>query len=161
MAVDYFLKIDSIDGEATDEKHKGELHIESFSFGVSQMGTSGHGGGLGGGKANFQDFNFVLKNEKASPKLLLACATGQHIKSAVLTARKAGGKQEDYLKYTFSDLLISSYQTGGSSSGEEGPMDQCSFNYVKLETEYRAQKSDGTLEGPVKAGYDLKKNVKV
>jgi len=162
MAVtDFFLKIDGIEGESADDKHKGEIDLESWSWGETQSGTSAGGGGGGGGKVHMQDFHFVMKVNKATPKLILACASGEHIKSAILTCRKAGGQQEEYLKYTFSDLLISSYQTGGSGGSGVIPTEQISFNYSKVEVEYKEQKADGTLGGAVKAGWDLKANKKV
>ena len=97
---------------------------------------------------------------KATPKLMQACATGQHIPEAVLTCRKAGGEQQEFLKIKFTDLLVSSYQMGGSD-GEVVPIDQCSLNYSKIEFEYKEQQTDGSLSGAIKAGYDLKKNVKI
>ncbi|HUS06619.1 MAG TPA: type VI secretion system tube protein Hcp [Bryobacteraceae bacterium] len=160
-AVDYFLKITGIDGESQDSKHKGEIEVESFSWGETQAGTSHGGGGGGAGKVVMQDFHFVMRVNKASPKLLLACANGEHIKEATLVCRKAGKEQQEFLKYKFTDLLVSSFQTGGSSHGDVVPMDQISFNYSKIEYEYKEQKADGTLSGPIKAGYDLKSNKSV
>jgi type VI secretion system secreted protein Hcp len=84
---------------------------------------------------------------------LLACARGDHIKSAVLTCRKAGKEQREFLKYTFTDLLVSSFQTGGSS---DTPMDQISMNFTTILAEYAEQKPTGELKGTIKAGYDLK-----
>ena len=159
--VDYFLKLDGIDGESQDSKHKGEIEIESFSFGATQSGTSSHGGGAGAGKVQLQDFHFVMKINKASPKLFLACATGEHIKKAVLTERKAGKEQQEFMKITFTDLLVTSFQTGGSSSGNILPTEQIALNFAKIELEYKEQKADGTLGGPIKTGYDLKANKKV
>ena len=159
--VDYFLKIDGIQGESADAKHKGEIDVESWSWGESQGGTMAFGGGGGAGKVSMQDFHFVMKVNKATPKLLIACATGEHIKKAELTCRKAGKEQQEFLKYTFTDILISSYQTGGAASGSVIPNDQISFNYAKIEVEYKEQKPDGTLGGPVKVGYDVKSNKKV
>jgi len=155
--VDYFLKIDSIPGESQDSKHKDEIQLESWSFGGTQGGTMAFGGGGGAGKVQMQDFHFVMKNCKASPKLFLAMTNGQHIKNAILVCRKAGKEQQEYLKYTFTDLLISSFQTSGSGSSDVLPMDQISFNFSEIESEYREQNQDGTLKGPVKMGYDLKK----
>ena len=157
-AVDYFLKLDGIEGESFDSKHKGEIDIESWSWGESQTGTHAGGGGGGAGKVVMQDFHFVMKVNKASPKLLLACATGQHIKEAVLLCRKAGKEQQEFLKIKFSDCLVSSYQTGGSGGASIIPMDQISLNFSKLEYEYKEQKPDGSLGGAVKAGYNLKEN---
>src|SRR5262245_21908485 len=156
--VDYFLKLDGIEGESQDAKHKGEIDVESWSWGETQTGTSSAGGGGGAGKVQMADFHFVMKVNKASPKLLLACATGEHIKKAVLTCRKAGKEQQEFVKFTFTDLLVSSYQTGGTSSGSVVPNDQISLNYAKIEYEYKEQKADGSLGGPVKVGYDLKAN---
>ncbi len=154
--VDYFLKLDGIPGESNDSKHKQEIEIESFSWGATQSGTASHGGGLGGGRVNMQDFHFVMRINKSSPKLMLACAQGDHIKTAVLTCRKAGKEQQEYLKITFSDLMVSSYQTGGSGGQSVVPIDQISLNYTKIEIEYKEQKPDGSLGGAIKAWYDMK-----
>jgi len=156
--VDYFLKLDGIDGESHDSKHKGSIDVESWSWGETQSGTHSGGGGGGAGKVSMQDFHFVMKVNKASPKLFLACADGEHIKKAVLTCRKAGKEQQEFLKVTMSDLLVSSFQTGGSGQSDIVPTDQISLNYSKIEFEYKEQKPDGTLGGSVKAGYDLKAN---
>jgi type VI secretion system secreted protein Hcp len=162
MAVDYFLKIDGIDGESKDAKHKNEIDIESFSLGESQVGTSHSGGGSGGGKVNMQDPQFTSKYmSKASPKLFLACANGEHIKKAVLICRRAGKEQQEYLKWTFSDLLISSYHSAGHSGGDGLPTESFSLNFTKIEFEYKEQKPDGTLGGSTQAGYDVGANQKV
>lgn len=160
-AVDYFLKIDGIAGESTDAKHKGEIDIESWSWGATNAGSHATGGGGGAGKVSMQDFHFVMRENKASPILMLACATGQHIKSAQLTCRKAGTEQQEFLTIKFSDLLVSSYQTGGSAHGDIIPQDQISLNFSKIEYEYKPQKADGTLDSPSKAGWDVKANKKV
>ena len=160
-AVDYFLKIEGIEGESQDHKHKGTIDIESWSWGASQAGTHGGGGGGGAGKVAMQDFHFVMKISKASPKLMLACATGEHIKKATLVCRKAGSEQQEYMKVDMTDLLVSSYQTGGSGASSHVPVDQVSINFAKIEIEYKEQKPDGTLGGAVKAGYDVKANKKV
>lgn len=155
--VDYFLKIDGIPGESTDDKHKNEIDVESWSWGESQTGSSAGGGGGGAGKVHMNDFQFLMKVNKASPKLFLTCANGAHIKEALLTCRKAGKEQQEYLKFKFTDLLISSYQTGGSA-GAVIPTDQIAFNFAKIEFEYYPQKPDGSLDAKVVQWYDLKAN---
>jgi type VI secretion system secreted protein Hcp len=159
-AVDYFLKLKGIDGEATDHKHKAEIDVESFSWGATNAGTHTGGGGGGAGKVSMQDFHFVMKHNKASPKLMQACAAGEHIGEGLLTCRKAGGDQQEFLTVKMTDLLISSYQTGGSH-GDVVPMDQISLNFSKIEWEYKEQKADGSLGGAVKAGWNVKENKKV
>ena len=160
-AVDYFLKIDGIEGESHDDKHKNEIHIDSFSWSEKQSGTHMAGGGGGAGKVAMGDFHFTMKVNKASPKLMLACANGDHIKEAVLVCRKAGHTAQEFYKITLSDILVSSYQVSGSGHGDLIPNDQITLNYSKIEFEYKEQKQDGTLGGAVKAGWDLKSNTKV
>jgi type VI secretion system secreted protein Hcp len=159
-ATDYFLKIDGIDGESTDAKHKGSIDLESWNWGATNAGSHASGSGGGSGKVAMQDFHFVMKHCKASPKLMLACATGEHLKKATLVCRKAGKDQQEYLKVTLTDCLVSSYQTGGSTGGVV-PTDSLSLNFAKIEKEYKEQRPDGSLAGAVKAGYDVKANVKI
>jgi type VI secretion system secreted protein Hcp len=155
-AVDYFLKIDGIEGESQDQKHKNEIQLESWSFGETNHGTYAYGGGGGAGKVKMEDFHFTMKTNKASPKLFLACADGEHIKSALLTARKAGKDQQEYLKITFSDLLVSSFQTSGSGGSDIVPVESISLNFAKIKFQYQEQKADGTLGGATVAEVDLK-----
>ena len=115
--VDYFLKIDGIEGESRDDKHKDEIEIESFSWGETQTGGFAVGGGAGAGKVSMQDFYFTMLVNKASPALFLACAQGDHIKNAILTCRKAGKKPAepvDFMKVTMNPVLVSSFQIGGT-----------------------------------------------
>ena len=155
--VDYFLKIKDIEGESGDSKHKNEIDIEAWSWGENNSGSHSYGGGGGAGKVSMHDFNFTMRVNKASPKLLLACASGQHIKEALLTCRKAGKEQQEYLKIKFTDLLVSSFQTGGSN-GDVVPVDQIALNFAKIEYEYYPQKDDGTLGSKVPVHWNLKEN---
>jgi type VI secretion system secreted protein Hcp len=159
VAVDYFIKFDGIKGESTDAKHKDEIDVESWSWGETHPGPpGGAGGGAGAGKVSMQDFQFIMKWNKASPNLMKACATGQHIKMATLTARKAGKGQQDYLTFKLHDVLVSSFQTGGSEATDFPPTDQVSLNFAKIEVEYKPEKSDGSLGAGVLFRYDLKTN---
>jgi type VI secretion system secreted protein Hcp len=157
--VDYFLKIDGIEGESTDDRHKGEIEIESFSWGATQTGGAAHGGGGGAGKVSMQDFNLTKRVSKASPTLFLSCATGQHLKQAVLIGRKAGENQQEFLKYTLTDVLISSYQEQGTA-GDELPVDSFSLDFAKIEFQVTTQRPDGSAGDVVKASWDRKLNKK-
>lgn len=159
MAFDYFLKLEGIDGESTDDKHKDWIEIDSFSWGLGQIigedGTRPTGAGGGAGKVQVQDFNFVKKIDKSSPVLMLSCATGQHMKEGVLIGRKAGEKPLEYLKIKLTDILISGYQTGGSA-GDVVPTDQFSLNFAKIEFSYTPQDPRGGEGKTVTTTYDLK-----
>jgi type VI secretion system secreted protein Hcp len=157
VAIDYFLKIDGVAGESADNKHKGEIELESFSWGETSTGGGPGGGGGGSGKVQIQDLVVTMHVSKASPTLMLACATGKHHKEAVLTARKAGKAQQEFLIFKFKDLIVTSYNTGGSEASDI-LLDQASLGFSRIQMEYRPQKPDGSLDTPVKAGWDVKNN---
>jgi type VI secretion system secreted protein Hcp len=154
MAVDYFLLISGVEGESTDAKHKGWIDVESWSWGEVQSGSSGSGSGAGAAKVAFQDLHFVSKVSKASPALFLACASGEHFKQAKLAGRKAGKGQQEFLTWTFSDVRVSSYQTGGAEASDTA-LDQISLKVSKAQITYSA------VTPPITAGWDSKTNTKV
>jgi len=160
MAVDMFLKLDGIKGEATDKTHKDDIDVLAWSWGVANAhGAVGKGGGAG--KANFQDLSFTKYVDKASSQLHMSCATGKHIAKGELFVRKAGGEQLEYIKITLTDCLISSVSTGGSG-GEERLTENVTLSYSKFEFGYQPQNAKGGKEGgEMKWGYDLKLNQKV
>jgi type VI secretion system secreted protein Hcp len=157
---DMFLKIDGVEGESLDDSHKKEIELLSFSFGASQPGSAGHGGGSGVGKVQVHDFSFSKYFDKASPKLFEACATGKHTPKVTLTCRKAGGSQQEYLKVVLTEVLVSSIQNSGSG-GDSLPTESVTLNFSKIEIEYKPQDEKGGLGGVVKAGWDLSANKKV
>lgn len=135
-AVDYFLKLDGIDGESTDRAHKGELDVLSFSWGVSNQGSSTGGGG-GAGKVSVHDISITKSVDKSSPKLMVHCATGKHIKSATLTVRRSANREGrngvEYLVITLEDCLISSYQISGDGGGTAEKI-ELSFSKLTMKT---------------------------
>jgi type VI secretion system secreted protein Hcp len=148
MAFDAFLKIEGIEGESTDKIHPGEIEISSFSWGVENTATASGGGG-GTGKATPQDFHFNSSVSKASPSLMLACATGRHFQKATLTCRKAGTTSlaAEFIKIRLEDCLISSYDTGGTANIDEGgPTDQFSINFAKIDFLYTVLKTGEMVE---------------
>ena len=159
MAVSIFARIGTIKGESQDAKHVDEIEVSSWAWGVSQSGPMAQGGGGGRSKASFSDLNFTHQLDKASPLLMLACATGQHIKDATITVRKAGEGQQEYLVVTMTDLLVTSVSTSGSDG--ETPMESVSLAFAKVDLEYRPQKPDGALDAGVHFKYDLKANKEV
>lgn len=159
MAADYFLQITGIAGESTDAKHKNWIDVEAWSWGETNPQPVSAGSGSAAGKVQMQDFNFTTRVSKASPALFLACATGQHMKEAKLAAVKAGAMQQEFLTWTFSDVLVSGYQTAGA--GGDLVMDQVSLSFSKIKVEYKAQKADGSLDTAIVAGWDKKANKKV
>ena len=157
MAFDMFAKIGDIKGESRDAKHKDEIDVLSWSWGVSHSGSVTHGGGGGAGKATFQDFNFTHRTDKASPLLMKSCATGTHIPEATITVRKAGKGQQDYLIIKMTDVLITSVALG-TPGDEPSGAENVTLQTAKVDLEYKAQKPDGSLDAGLHFTYDIKAN---
>ena len=144
MAVDMFLKLAGIKGESTDRKHRDEIDVLSFSFGISRV--SGGGTAAGSGKAQFQDFRFVHNVDTASPDFFDHACSGKSIEDGVFTVARTGGVKEggDYYKITFENIFISSVSP---ASNGDAPQEQVSLNFAGFKVEARRQRPDGSL-GP-------------
>jgi type VI secretion system secreted protein Hcp len=159
---DYFLKVDGIAGESTDAQHPGEIELNSYAWskndipGLEQSGTTGSGGGGGAGKVQGHDIFFTTNVSKASPQLMLATANGKHIKEAVLSVRKAGKTQQQFMVIKLTDVLVSSYRTTGQD--QKLPADEFSLTFAKIEFSYIPQKADGSADTPVIGTWDFKEN---
>jgi type VI secretion system secreted protein Hcp len=147
MAFDAFLKIDGIDGESTDKTHPNEIEISSFSWGVANTGDGSTGSGGGTGKAALQDFSFSMATSKASPNLMLACASGKHLSQAALTLRRGGF---EFVKIRLADCLVSSYQLAGdntsASEDPNSPHDSMTIRFDKIEFLYAVQRTGETID---------------
>jgi type VI secretion system secreted protein Hcp len=154
---DYFLKIDGIKGESQDDKHKDEIHVSSFSFGVTNTGTGGSNLGSGGGRANVQDLHFTKVVDQASPNLFLACATGKHFDTATVTVRRAGETPQEYLVYDLEEVFVSSISISGHEGGGIA-QESCSLNFSKVTLTYTPQNPDGSPGAANPKSYDVKAN---
>jgi type VI secretion system secreted protein Hcp len=159
MSQDMFLMLDGIKGESMDDKHKGEIDIDSFSWGLAQEGSGHRGGGSGTGKVDIHDINISKHVDKSSPTLQLACANGKHIAKGKLTLRKAGENPLDYLTIDLESILVSSYQIS-YATGSEVPSEVISLNFVKVKTEYWTQSDKGAKGENANFSWDVAKNVK-
>ena len=161
MAMDMFIKIKDIPGESKDKAHKDEIDVLAWSWGASNSGTQGVGGGGSAGKVNMQDISFTKYIDKSSPKLLLSVCNGVHIPEATLTVRKAGGTAPiEYYVIKITDLIVTSVSTGGSG-GEDKLTENVTLNFAKIGVAYKEQDEKGAQKGgDVTAGWDIKQNVK-
>jgi len=154
MASDIFAKLGDIKWESLDDKHKGEIEVLSYSWGVTNAGSMAHGSGGGEGKATFHDMSFTHLVDKASPVLMQTCATGTHLKEATITHRKSGKGQQEYLVVKMNDVIVTGVSHGGSHEGST--MENVSLAFGKVALKYKPQKADGSLEAGVFFKYDLK-----
>jgi len=158
MALDMFMKLTDIKGESVDSKKKEEIDVLAWSWGMSQSGTTHMGGGGGAGKANFQDISFTKYVDSASNALMTALAKGTHVTEAVLTCRKAGAGQQDYIVITMKEVIITSVSTGGSG-GEDRLTENVTLNFAEVKFEYTPQDGKGTVAGAKTFAWNIAENI--
>ncbi|TAH43467.1 MAG: type VI secretion system tube protein Hcp [Betaproteobacteria bacterium] len=157
MAVDMFIKIGDIEGESTDGKHEKEVDVLSWSWGMSQSGTTHMGGGGGSGKVSVQDISITKYVDAATHALIKACCDGTHYPEAKLTVRKAGKEALEYIKLTMKEVIVTSVSTGGSG-GEDRLTESISLNFAEFKLEYTPQNPDGTGGSAKEACWNIAKN---
>ncbi|HEY7292838.1 MAG TPA: type VI secretion system tube protein Hcp [Vicinamibacterales bacterium] len=156
MASDIFAKLGDIKGESLDDKHKDEIEVLSYSWGVTNSGTMLAAGGAAAGRATFKDISIVHRVDKSSPLLMQACATGVHLKDATITQRKAGKGQQEFLVIKMNDVIITSVSP--QSAGPDGLTETVALAFAKIAVQYTPQKADGSLDAALQFKYDLKAN---
>jgi type VI secretion system secreted protein Hcp len=142
-ASDMFLKLSGIKGESLDDKHKGEIDVLSWSWGMS-TGTGKVKRGTIAPQC-IQDLQLTKFTDSASPQLIMAGVLGQAAKEGTLTMRKAGKEQQEFLIIKMSDVLVTSYQTGGVAGNESNLVDHVTLQFSRIEGEYKQQRPDGSL----------------
>ena len=150
-AGDMFFKVKGakhgqITGEAQDDKHKGEIEVLSWSWGM--QGKSSVGGGTATGKATMRELRIVKKVDKASTALMSALRTNEVIKEGILTLRKTGTSKIEYLKITIQDGRVMGLDVeAGDDSGTATLLERVSFSFNKISVEYTPQGGDGMPQG--------------
>lgn len=146
-----FLKVKGakhgdIVGESQDQKHKNEIEVLSWSWGM--QGKSAIGGGVATGKATMRELHIVKNVDKASTALMSALRTNEQIKEGVLTLRKTGGSKLEYMKITINDGRVMSLDVqAGDDSGGSTLIEKVSFSFNKINVEYTPQGGDGQPQG--------------
>jgi type VI secretion system secreted protein Hcp len=138
--VRYFLRLEGIPGESTVEGHEGEIELLSLSWGLHAPEAPSYEGGAGrSGRVEVDRLTALAETSVASPRLLGACATGQHISTATLTGWRddeTGERRQDFLVITLSDVLVSGYQLEGGAGGE--PEDEVVLSFSRIQVEIEA-----------------------
>jgi type VI secretion system secreted protein Hcp len=159
MAIDAFLKFEpEVKGESPVKGFENQLQLLSWSWGMSQTGTTHDGKGGGGGKVNVQDLSISKFVDQSSAPLILALCTGKHYDKVTMTLRKAGGSPLAYLVVELTEVIVTSASMGGSG-GEDRQTDSFTLNFAKFSYKYQPQKKDGSKDGgEITATYDIAAN---
>ncbi|HXJ84279.1 MAG TPA: type VI secretion system tube protein Hcp [Candidatus Methylomirabilis sp.] len=156
MAENMWLKIDGCKGEANDDKHKDEIDVESYSWGMTHPVHSA-GSGLSGGESTASPLVVTKFVDKASPNLMKFCMNAKVFSEVLLTCRKRGENPIEYMKIKMKNALVAGVQDSGANDGAVA-QESISFAFTAVEVEYTPQKPDGTADGAVTMKWDFAKN---
>jgi len=155
---DMFLKIDgarqgAIKGEAQDLKHKDEIDLLAWSWGM--QGNSVHG--QAGSKTTVQELRAVKKVDMATTALMSALRNNEVLKEVVLTVRKAGGADPvEYFRIKMEKARITSIVAQSGAFGETAELtEEVSIAFSRLAVEYRSQGTDGAQRGATSFEMDI------
>ena len=160
MAVDMFIKVGDIKGESVDSKHKDSIDVLSWSWGLSQSGTTHTGGGGGAGKVSVHDLSFTHYLDAASPNLFLACCDGSHYDDALLTVRKAGKEALEYLKISMKEVIVTSISTGGSGGEDRSDRERHRSTLARSSSSTRPRTRQGKGGGAITGAWNIAENIK-
>jgi type VI secretion system secreted protein Hcp len=156
MAVHMFIKIDSINGESVDAKHKDQIEVLSWTWGMTQSGSAHYGSGTGTGKVSVRDLSFTKYVDKSTPVLMKYCCKGQFFDKATLSVMKAGSTPVEYIKLDLTHGLVSSVTSGGVGD-DERLVETITLNFKAFSMQYTPQ-DKGSAGASVPATWDLSKN---
>jgi type VI secretion system secreted protein Hcp len=158
MSYAIFIKMDGIKGESTDAKHEGEIEALSWSWGVTNLSSETIGKvGRATGKANSSDLNFSHRIDLASPLLIKACASGRHLKEAIVTVQKAGSESQPFLVVKLYNVMVKGVETGVDIS-ENSITENVALTFSRMEFVYSEQKPGGTAGSSSQVFWDIKSN---
>ncbi|HEX8027308.1 MAG TPA: type VI secretion system tube protein Hcp [Vicinamibacterales bacterium] len=141
-ASDIYLKVTNIRGESTDEKHKGEIDVLSWSWGQSSGSAVIKGGKIPA--TCIQDLVLVKNFDSSSASFIMMGVTGGVAADAILSMTTSGGdKPLEFLTLHMTNVSVPSYQTGGSG-GDSQLTETLVLHFDSIKGEYRTQKPDGT-----------------
>ena len=163
-----FIKLEGILGESTDANHKDWIEAISFNWGMTMPVSTSSGSGASSARVQVGNLNFTHNLDKASPKLMSSCATGQHIRTATLEVYSRGEHPVRFYQLSLSDIVVNKvFLTGNSQAGDEStaqllalasPLEEVSLTFAKIEWSYWPRNPDGSANAAVKGSYDTKTN---
>jgi type VI secretion system secreted protein Hcp len=159
MADAIHLKLTGIKGESTSVRHKDEIVVESWNWGLTAgLPIGGSGGGAGIGKPSFAPLSFAHRVDIASPLLWKACATGQRIAEALLNIARPLATAGDYLTLRMTDAMVTSVNLADASADTMPPLESVTLTFTTIEYSYRPQLANGSLGQPVTFRFDIRQN---
>jgi|SRR5690554_685101 len=154
---DFYIKIDGIPGESKDSNHEGQIDVLSWGYAVSQSSSANVGGGGGVGKAHFSELVFTHYVDKSTANLIKYCASGKHVPSVELSCCKVGDGQQEYMKITLKDVLVTHVRPMGATNSPR-VLEEVGISYSEIKVEVKEQNKDGSMGATVTGTWNVKQN---
>jgi type VI secretion system secreted protein Hcp len=165
MALDAYLQLDGIKGEATEANHKDWIQLTQIGHAIEQQASKNPPGGQKATTANSKHSAIQIgkKVDKATPLLHAQCCSGKTITKATIDLLKdAGDKRVVYLKYELTNVIIAGVNVSADQSHAEEPDETVQLKYGTIKWTYQTtDPGTGAVTGNVPAGWDLGTNAKL
>jgi len=152
-----YIKFDGIDGEAQDTSHKNWSDVLSFSQAIIQPGGSSTGPTRRRGDVILEDLSVSKELDKASPKIAESVCKGKVFPKVEihLTASYTDAGRVTYYAYELKNVLVTSYNIGGSGQSEDVPTENFSLNFEEIKVTYTEADSKGKKKGNVEYAWKV------
>ncbi len=158
--IDAYLKIEGINGESEDDRHKNWIEVSNVLYAIHQprAETVSTAGGLTSGRAELHPITFQKLADIASPVLLQTCAAGKTIAKGTFEFMRADsdGKPIPYFKIELENLMIANISPDSGNGGVI--QERVQLAYAKIKWNYTRQSIRGGAQGSTMGGWDCSAN---
>lgn len=146
---DMWIKFEGIKGESLDDKHKDEVDILSWSWGVNAASPDAKGKLQPACSESLVVNKYV---DKSTPPLVNAAVLGSTIPTARLSVRRANGSfgGSDYFLIELTGVTVKSLTQGGLANDSRLP-ENVTLGFSSAKISYSPQNPDGSSGAPIAA----------
>lgn len=147
-----YMQVPGVVGDSTDANHVGWIDLQAWSVGFENPNALSS---ATGGNPSLETFAAQLSYSQASPLLLKALATGQHLGTVKVDLVKAGPTGGlTYLTIALTNAAITTIADSGDAAAG-APAESIGIRASELSATYTPQNADGTAGTPVSFCYDF------
>ncbi len=157
MSINYFLRIDNIDGESTDVDHTRWIDVRSYNWGL-QASEIDPSNPRPSGRADFADLIVVKGVDAATPELIIASASGRVIANVELEGVRVSDNRPTFVRYVLGNCIVTTVSHESANSDQDRPTETVHFAYGTLTAAYTPIDSAGTTGTPITRGWDIRTN---
>lgn len=150
-----YLKIDGIDGSATQYEHQNWITVESAGEDISRVIGIDRKGRREVSGPILKDLKFAKQMDISSPYLRQLAVSDGPGREVIIHWVTTGSPGVTYFEIKLSDALISSVSM---TSGGDRPSEIFTVNFTRIEWTYIPLEANNEAGSPVTKGYDVLSN---